>query len=576
MPDLLALRDDPAALAAEASPVQLAEWQRRELRAAPASPLTCWLWARQLGKSLMAALLCLWAALRAPGGLVLVLSGSGELGARRVLADVRRAAAGSELVAASVADDQQAVLALTNGSEVRALPLSEAAARGWRARAVAVDEAQAVPESMWAALLPTLLAAPEGEGFAVLAGTASREGGTFYDLVRSGQVGDPGVRCSVRVSRLMGGDADAPWLSATMLRVLERALGPVRADAELRCRWSSGADALFTRAAIDAVTADFLAPPLEALPPPARLAGGLDLGATHDRSALAAVGRLVVPDADVPVFGVVGSKLWAPGHALTSGSAHEPGVAEEVAQLPTAWDTLVGEASGLGEAVCGSRGVLWRLMGERSPHAGAARPRRDFRVLAESPDDPLVGLGLARHDDGTARARRRAAAAAGHFSTRRVAFHVTAQGKAAMFSALSLLVGQRRLLIRASDEELIRALLSLRVDLSPGGQERVDAPRDAAGHADLASALALTTMVAKGRDGSWFSRLASLADPGRVRLPDPAVPPRPGPTVTTAGGVEVPRRPLIASVASGEVTDPDFPAALRGPEDPIPLWRRPV
>ena len=44
-----------------------------------------------------------------------------------------------------------------------------------------------------------------------------REGGGFYDLCERGRVGDPLVRLSLRVSRLAGGDADAPWLSATML-----------------------------------------------------------------------------------------------------------------------------------------------------------------------------------------------------------------------------------------------------------------------------------------------------------------------------------------------------------------------
>lgn len=116
---------------------------------------------------------------------------------------------------------------------VRAVSASEQAVRGWSADALLVDEAQLVPDGLLlAAALPTIAARPGA--FALLAGTCGRAEGAFYDTCRRGEVGEEGVRYSRRVSRLVGGEEATPWLSATILEQLERAMGPLRADVELR------------------------------------------------------------------------------------------------------------------------------------------------------------------------------------------------------------------------------------------------------------------------------------------------------------------------------------------------------
>jgi hypothetical protein len=207
--------------------------------------------------------------------------------------------------------------------------------RGWSVDLLLVDEGQLVSDALLlGAALPTVSARPDAR--VVLAGTASVASGAFFDMCRRGEVGgDSSVRFSRRVSRLVGGPDRMPWQNATIIEAQVRAMGSLRADAEHRCVWSSGADSLFSRRQLDAITVDFALPDLDRLFGPARLVGGFDPGATHDRSALAAVGRLSAADGRA-LFGVVGARRWDAGEPLTTGSSSEPGVVEQIAALPAA------------------------------------------------------------------------------------------------------------------------------------------------------------------------------------------------------------------------------------------------
>ncbi len=121
---------DPAALMAfgERIGVPLERWQadalgletRESVLVAP----------RQSGKSRSLAVLALFVAFNQPGSRTLVVS-AGEDGARRLLGDVRRFAAGSPLLASSVLDKFAGLLSLSNGSEIRSVPASERQVRGW-------------------------------------------------------------------------------------------------------------------------------------------------------------------------------------------------------------------------------------------------------------------------------------------------------------------------------------------------------------------------------------------------------------------------------------------------------------
>ena len=97
---------------------------------------------RQCGKSRALGLLAVHGAFRAPKFRVLIVS-AGETGARRLLADVRALIAGAPGLSVSVVDETAGFVRLTNGSEVRCVPASEAQIRGWVVDLLLVDEGSA-------------------------------------------------------------------------------------------------------------------------------------------------------------------------------------------------------------------------------------------------------------------------------------------------------------------------------------------------------------------------------------------------------------------------------------------------
>jgi len=544
MPDLAAARESLPAFAAMLGH-PLSDWQAADLELD--APITCLLWGRQLGKSRGLALRALWRAFGAPGRRVLVVSGSGELGARRLLGEVRSIATASETLAGSITDEQGQLLTLTNRSEIRSVAASEPSIRGWQVDELYLDEAQLLSESLLAAALPTV-SAREGARV-VLAGTASAASGGFYDLFRRGETGDEHVRSSRRVSRLVGGPDHAPWQQPSMIEAQMAAMSPLRADAEHRCVWASDADALFSRASIAAVTADFEIADLENLRGPARVLAGVDWGAVRDRSVLVAVGRLAVPGERL--FGVACAKRWPAGAPLT-GTAQSPGVVEQIAGSRAHFDTITMERNGLGE---GCSQLLVSRLRERPPAAGGGNPPRR-KILDES---EFAAALERRHEPSAPVARS--------FVTRKNPVFVTAEAKAAIYSSLRLLIDQQRLLIPASAGELIRELMLLKVDLSPSGAERIEA---SSGTDDLCDALGLAQAPFPDRRGRWHTMLANLADPSS-RLPEPRLPvgAEDLPTVTTGGGLSLPRRPIWQSPAGRELTVPpgsglpEQPSALR-------------
>ncbi len=540
MPDLRLLRSDLGVFAAELGE-PLEGWQLADLTLD--APITCLLWGRQMGKSRGLALVALHSALAAPGRRVLLVSGGGELGARRLLAEARRIATASPLLRSSVVDEAANLVTLSSGSEVRCVSASEPAIRGWRADRLLCDESQLLSaDLLLSAALPTV-SASEG-GRVILAGTASVAGGPFYDLFIKGELGDERVRSSRRVSRLVGGSDPAPWQAPSIVTAGIEAMGPRRADAEHRCAWQSGSDSLFTRTAIGNATADYEVPALAELRGPARVIAGVDWGQTTDRSALVAVARLAVPDRRV--FGVCCAHRWPAGAPL-------PDVVEEIGASPAHFDSIVAETNGLG-GPCAQ--MLWRRIAERPLEDGGGSRRR-FVVIEEGFDpfaDPL-------------RSAPRPRSRPPGFVTRKVAFTTTAASKAVAFSALRLLLEQGRLVLPAGAEDLARELLMLRVDLAPAGGERIEA---SSGHDDLAMALALSTLPYRRRDGEWRSWLAELAEPRRP-LPDASGARAPGPTVRTGAGIEVPRTPAWASIDGTEVTAPGVrPPEPAGHERPVP------
>jgi hypothetical protein len=550
VPDLRELATDPAMFAAEARGGRLIDWQENDLRAGPVMAITCWTWGRQMGKSERLADLGLWAAFRAPEQRVLIVSGGGELGSRRLLDLARRVASRSPLLRGSVADDGASVLRLSNGSELRCVPASEHAVRGWTADALLVDESQLVSDDLLlGAALPTVAARPAA--FVVLAGTASRAEGAFYDLCRQGEMGAEGVGFSRRVSRVVGGEDQAPWQSATLMARLEAAMGPTRADAELRCIPASGGDYLLSRADVDRVTADYRTDELAGLVGPAGVSVGLDLGVAVDRSALIALGRPVLSRRVEPVFAVRCAHAWPAGHPLMSPAG---GVFHDVAASPAVLEAVRVDATGM---QAGFLEYLLPLLRRRPRHLGGGRKPPPVVLIEEDPYADDVGRRR-RPLDRSLRPEPKVT------DVRGVRF--SQPMKMAAYGALRLLIQRGALLLPASAVELRRELLNLRVGLSRTGGETFEA--GPGGHDDLADALVLALRpYRRPTDGAWRTVVGDWSD-----MPVPSVDVPPGlfasGAVSTGGGVELPAVPVWASMAAREVTVPAVVQDWTPPVDP--------
>ncbi|MDP2711621.1 MAG: AAA family ATPase [Solirubrobacteraceae bacterium] len=234
---------------------------------------------RQTGKSRSLAVLALHRAFRTAGIRVLVVS-AGEDAAKRLLSEVRAVAADSPLLAGSVVDELASLVTLSNGSEIRSVPASERAVRGWTVDLLIVDEAASVEDDLLhGAALPTTAARPDAR--IVLAGSPRGTAGAFYEAACRGFAGTDVHTVAVRW-RLR----DATWISAEAIAALREGLPPALARAELDGEFADIGDGLrlFEDAWIDAAVAREL-PGLGSLAVRDRPGGGpLRLGVDVARS----------------------------------------------------------------------------------------------------------------------------------------------------------------------------------------------------------------------------------------------------------------------------------------------------
>jgi hypothetical protein len=438
---------------------------------------------RQSGKSRSMSLLALWWAFRMPDQRVLVVS-AGDEAAKRLLAQIRAVASDSALLRGSVVDETAGLLTLSNGSEIRSVPASERQIRGWTVDLLLIDEAAIVSDDLiLGAAFPTTSARPDAR--IVLASSATTASGAFYDAIQRGLRGDP------HVAAFSWPLAEAWWISPSTIEAARASMSPIRFAAEYEGVFASSADSVFPRHVLDAATAPIVVPGFPGLAGPARLLGGMDWGATTDRSAIAAIARLQQP---AGAWAVVAAHAWPSGTPLDGPG----GVIGQVAASDARWQMLTLETNGLG-LPC-SQELRRRLHARSFPDAIRLR-------------------------------------------------HTTADMKSAAYSALRLLLEQGRLILPASCEDLLRELLLLRVALLPSGNERIEA---GSGHDDLADALMLAAgpTPPKEEGGSWscWLRDATLREPldtdtGWADGVD---------TVTTGAGMLVPRVPGLDEMPAGQ------------------------
>ncbi len=516
------------------SPAAFAAWAGRPLTAVQTRALsletrtTVVLAPRQTGKTRSLAVLVAWWAARRASQIVLIVAAI-EDSARRDLREVGALLADSDL-ARSVLDEQAGLIRLSNGSEIRSVSASERAVRGWSVDLLVIDEASLVSDDVaLSAALPTVAARPDAR--VVMASSPWSESGFFYDHVAAGDSEH------VRVHRWSLNDA--PWVSKESIEAARQSMPSGRFAAEYEARWASSLDALFSRQVLERSSADLALPSFRDLRGPAQVLAGIDHGAVSDRSAVAWIARAPVaclnPDADPerPVY-VARAEAWPPGTPLSD-------TVSDVIRSPAHFATVASETNGIGH---GPTQELWRRLRERPWEAGGG-VRRQAIVVNDVGTDPF-----------RAPTRPRAALRPAGFVTTKVEVATTAQKKALVYERLRWLMDRGQLVIeRGSD--LMRELAALRLELSPGGTEKIEAAR---GHDDLADSLYLAALPWK--DGSRLRcHLADLADRRRPEAPAPDLD---EPVVETGGGLRLHRRPALQSMAGPEVTLPEG-ARPRGP-----------
>jgi len=533
MSDLRALRADLSAFAVEVGR-PLAPWQIRAL--ALEARFTVIRAPRQSGKSRSLAVLALHRAFGEPGHRVLIVS-AGESASTRLLAEVRAVAVASPLLASSVVDEQASLVTLAGGSEIRSVPASERQIRGWSADTLLIDEAALVSEDLiLSAAIPTTAARPDAR--IVLASSPLTTAGAFYDFCCRGEAGSEHVRAFRW--RL----ADADWITPSSIAAARESMSALWFAAEYEGEWASGGDLLFPRAVLERVLADFALLELDELRGPCAVFAGADWGWTVDRSALVAVARLAAE----PRFGVVCAKAWPAG---TPGDD----VIVDICGSPVVFDTITSEVNGLGAPLTSS---LFKALEGRGAGLGGGR-RRAGSVLVDAID-------VDAHVERSTRLRRARAASGAPAPARKLALTTSAASKTAGYSSLRLLVDRGQLLIPRDARDLVAELLTLRIDLTASGTERIEAAGSA--HDDLTDALVAALSPVRDREGRWRSHIGELA---AMSLPAPRLP---GgfdlarlERAPLADGRTAPRTPAWQSPRGVAVTLPAAPALTAVRED---------
>jgi hypothetical protein len=226
MPDLAELRRDLRAFA-EAVGCPLADWQAEALTLETRT--TAIVAPRQSGKSRTLAVKGLHWAYSRPAQRVLVVS-AGEDASRRLLAEAAAVATRSPLLAASVVDENAGRLSLSNGSEVRSVPASERAVRGWSVDLLLIDEAAQVDDGLiLGAAIPTTAARPYAR--IVLAGSPGGPEGAFYLAAEEGDHGSEYVR-TFRWQL-----ADATWIGGEVIEAARAQLPSAAFEREYEGRF---------------------------------------------------------------------------------------------------------------------------------------------------------------------------------------------------------------------------------------------------------------------------------------------------------------------------------------------------
>jgi len=309
---------------------------------------------------------------------------------------------------------------------------------------------------------------------------------------------------------------------------------------------------MFNRDLLRAASAPLVTPSLAALRPPVRLLAGCDWGATNDRSATVALGRYPVAHLndgfDVPVFGVAGLKAWPPRAPLSD-------VVDEIVACPAHWLAVSSERNGIGEKTTQD---LFKALAQRPVSEGGRPAQQPVLMYTWGHDGTPTMTTIDGRPYVPSPVARRAV-------TQRIAVVTSAELKAQTYGTLRYLM-ERGQFVLPADTELQRELANLRVELRATGSVGIEAKT---GHDDLADALMIAMAPHKDREGQWRSILGRTAELGGA---DAWLPETEREIVVTGGGLRVPRRPVLQSVAGPESLTPEALDAV----DPLEHLREQV
>jgi len=262
---------------------------------------------RRSGKSVVFGVLALHRAFAAARSKVLIIS-AGDVASKRLFQEVVSMAS-APLLGASVADETTSLLTLSNGSTVECVPASMRQVRSAEADLLLVDEAGFVPEALWEAAEPIILARP---GSRVLLASSPWGGPEhFFRLLwQRGMTAPDG-----QVEAWHWPSSVSPMVDVELLEQIRERSNPDYFAREYLAEWTDETGAYFSEAELMAAVADYrLLSPADARSESSfgggrfPVAGGIDWGMARDQNAVALVGVLE----DLGLNGDAQTRLFVP------------------------------------------------------------------------------------------------------------------------------------------------------------------------------------------------------------------------------------------------------------------------
>ena len=452
--------------------------------------------ARRTGKTELAEVISMWTAFNHRACKVLILS-AGQDAARRVTESIGQRLNAEQLTRGAVTDAYSTRITLGNASEIISLPASQRQVRGFGkgVRLLVLDEAGFQPQELWQAAHYTALDERANGSRILLLGSPWGPAEHFFRRSFEAGLGDDPDYKSLQWRFDVN-----PGLDAAYLERQRQHVSPAEYAAEVLGEWSDAMGSLFSRALLDRQTADVEVPSLAELRLPARGSVGVDWGISWDRCAAVGVYRLPVA-------------------ALNGDEPPKP----RLIAFPWVWP----QGAELNN-------VVNELVGSLQP----------FRYVAPETN----GIGAYPSTELRRRARQRYRA--GNLRWTWGMTNTTSASKTTGFGLILGLLEQNQLVL-PRDPALLRQLAGLRFEQRERGLTSIQAD-DSAVHDDVADALYLATLPYKPPQAHrTVCHLAALVGSSRAPV-DSAVPEVDCPVVSTGGGLRLPQKPSLQSVAGSD------------------------